>query len=111
MKPIWILIAAASGCWAQPAPDCRPAPSNVAGAPYPCIHSDLRVTFRVPAPAAQSVRLSANNSDSGMGKVPVDLTGDSAGVWNITVGPLVPGFHYYWYVIDGVEVPDPASES
>jgi enterochelin esterase-like enzyme len=111
MKRIWILIAAASACWAQPAPDCRPAPSNVAGAPYPCIHSDQRVTFRITAPSARSVRLSTNNSDSGIGKVPVDLARDSDGVWNITVGPLVPGFHYYWYIIDGVEVPDPASES
>ena len=43
---------------AQPAPDdSRPASSNVPGAEYPRIHSDLRVTFRLNAPDAQKVRV------------------------------------------------------
>jgi len=35
--------------------DAVPATSNVPGAPYPQIHSDLRVMFRFHAPKAQSV--------------------------------------------------------
>ncbi len=31
--------------------------------------------------------------------------------WTATSDPQVPGFHYYWVVIDGVQVNDPASES
>ncbi|MGA2114496.1 MAG: alpha/beta hydrolase-fold protein [Bryobacteraceae bacterium] len=35
---------------------------------------------------------------------------DDQGTWSLTTGPVVPGFHYYWFVVDGVEVPDPAVE-
>jgi S-formylglutathione hydrolase FrmB len=47
-------------CFAQssdPSDDSKPASSNVPGAEYPRIHSDLRVTFRLKAPDAQKVRL------------------------------------------------------
>ncbi|HWB85397.1 MAG TPA: alpha/beta hydrolase-fold protein [Bryobacteraceae bacterium] len=112
MNRLWILAALASACcWAQSASDCQPAPSNRAGAAYPCLHSDLRVTFRINAPDAHKVMVSTNNSDSGMGKVPVNLTREADGAWSATLGPMVPGFHYYWYVVDGIEVSDPASES
>src|SRR5262249_14128075 len=33
------------------------------------------------------------------------------GVWTITTEPLVPGFHYYTFVIDGARVSDPNSET
>jgi enterochelin esterase family protein len=36
---------------------------------------------------------------------------DSNGVWSVTTKPLEFGFHYYWLVIDGVTVDDPASET
>jgi enterochelin esterase family protein len=39
------------------------------------------------------------------------LVRNQDGVWSVTVGPVVPGFHYYWYVVDGIEVSDPSSES
>ena len=111
MKRFWIFIAAASACWAQAARECQPAPSNLSGAAYPCIHADLRVTFRMLAPDAHKVLVTTNNSDSGIGKGPVELARDADGAWSVTVGPVVPGFHYYWYVVDGIEVSDPASES
>ena len=111
MKRILMLAAVASACcWAQPMQDCQPAPSNAGGALYPCIHSDLRVTFRMVAPDAHKVLVSSNNTDGGI-KGPVELVRDQDGVWSVTVGPVVPGFHYYWYVVDGVEVSDPSSES
>lgn len=34
----------------QPGDESKPASSNVPGAEYPRIHSDLRVTFRLKAP-------------------------------------------------------------
>ena len=40
-----------------------------------------------------------------------DLQRDSQGVWSVTTTPLVPGFHYYWFIVDGVNVSDPASET
>jgi len=97
-------------CWAQADRDCQPAPSNAGGALYPCIHSDLRVTFRMVAPDAHQVLVSSNNTDGGI-KGPIELARDKDGAWSVTVGPVVPGFHYYWYVVDGIEVSDPSSES
>jgi enterochelin esterase family protein len=111
MKRVLTLAAMASVCcWAQSARDCQPAPSNAGGALYPCIHSDLRVTFRMVAPDAHKVLVASNNTDGGI-KGPVELVRGQDGAWSVTVGPVVPGFHYYWYVVDGVEVSDPSSES
>lgn len=33
------------------------------------------------------------------------------GLWQAHTKPLVPGFHYYWFTIDGVDFADPASIS
>jgi enterochelin esterase family protein len=33
------------------------------------------------------------------------------GVWSVTTPPAVPGFHYYWLVMNGVAVNDPGSET
>jgi enterochelin esterase family protein len=41
----------------------------------------------------------------------VDLQRDDEGVWTVTTAPAVPGFHYYWFLLDGVAVNDPASET
>lgn len=103
-----ILVAlTASLCRAQTAPpaadDSRPASSNVPGADYPRIHSDLRVTFRLKAPDAQKVRVHVDKD--------YDLTRAADGFWSVTTQPLVPGFHYYWFILDGASVSDPASES
>ena len=80
-----------------------PAPSNVRGAEYPRIHPDLRVTFRVKAPDAQKVEFQLGK------RYPAEK--GEGGSWTATTEPQAPGFHYYWLVIDGVQVNDPASES
>jgi len=107
---ITALLAGAAG-WAQPADDARPAPSNVGDAQYPCIHSDRRITFQAAAPEARKVQLATNSPDNGIGRGPIEMTRGDNGTWSVTVGPVVPGFHYYWFVVDGVEVADPSSES
>ena len=92
--------------WAQsdaPGDDSQPAASNIAGQPYPRIHADLRATFRLRAPEAQKVRVHVDKD--------YDLQRDNQGVWSVTTTPLVPGFHYYWFIMDGVNVCDPASET
>lgn len=33
------------------------------------------------------------------------------GVWTATVGPVAPGFQYYWFLVDGVPANDPGSET
>ncbi len=80
-----------------------PASSNIPGAEYPKIHADLRASFRLKAPDAQKVRLHLDKD--------YDLERDTNGVWSVTTTPQVPGFHYYWFVLDGVNVCDPGSET
>jgi enterochelin esterase family protein len=41
----------------------------------------------------------------------LDMMKDSDGFWTATTPPLVPGFHYYNFVIDGVDVNDSGSHA
>lgn len=100
------LLLAASAAHAQ-----TPASSNVRGAAYPAIHEDRRVTFQLKAPTAQKVQLMPGGGENGLGKGPFDMTRDAAGAWTTTIGPVQPGFHYYWFLVDGVPASDPASKA
>jgi enterochelin esterase-like enzyme len=108
-------VAAISG--AQIPDDSKPAATNVAGAQYPRVYPDGRVAFRVNAPTAQKVQVAPgqsipeNNGINGLGKEPYDMVRDKDGVWTVTTPPAVPGFHYYWLLVDGVAVNDPSSET
>lgn len=83
--------------------DGVPAPTNVPGAQFPRITSDLRVIFRIKAPEAQKVEFAFYSPKR------FPATKDDAGFWTATSDPVVPGFHYYRVFIDGAEVNDPAS--
>jgi enterochelin esterase family protein len=91
--------------------DARPATSNVPRAEYPRIHPDRRVTFRLKAPEAKSVRVQPGGADNGLGKGPYEMERGEEGIWAVTTPPAVPGFHYYWLMVDGVAVNDPGSET
>lgn len=84
-------------------PEGVPASSNVKDAVYPRILPDLRVVFRIHAPEAKSVVFDLGKSYPA-GK-------DANGDWFATTEPQVPGFHYYFLTIDGVQVCDPSSET
>jgi enterochelin esterase-like enzyme len=104
---IWMVFSAVMFTFAQNADvkdDGKPASSNIKGQQYPRIHSDQRATFRLRAPEAKKVEV-----DVGGKRYPMTMV--SNGVWMVTTDPLVPGFHYYSIVIDGVAVCDPASET
>jgi enterochelin esterase family protein len=88
-----------------------PATSNVPGAQYPQVHEDLRVTFRIKAPNAQKVQLQPGGNDNGLGKGPIDMVKTDDGFWTVTTPPAVPGFHYYWFLVDGAIVNDLGSET
>lgn len=89
------LLAATDAVPAQPAKNGTPV--------SPEVHKDCKVTFRVRAPKATEVTLTADWQASGTEK----MNKDDAGVWSITVGPLEPGPAIYSFNIDGVAVPDP----
>jgi enterochelin esterase family protein len=100
----WLSLLAAADVRAEnpPAPGV-PASTNVRGAEYPRILPDLRVVFRIKAPDAQKVQFDLAKKYTAVR--------DAEGVWTATTDPQVPGYHYYWLVIDGVSVNDPSSET
>ena len=108
MKSILFLASFVCATACIRAADSAPAPGNVANAEYPRIASDLSVTFRFRAPEARKVQL---RGGTGLVKDSFDFTRGENGVWTLTTPPAVPGFHYYWFVVDGVNVNDPASYS
>jgi hypothetical protein len=73
-----LLLVLASAAFGQP-----PAGGGVS----PEVHPDRRVTFRVNAPKAADVTLTA---DWLAGGTTEKLTKDARGVWSVTVGPLQP---------------------
>ncbi|MGO9110679.1 MAG: hypothetical protein ACLP9L_15775 [Thermoguttaceae bacterium] len=85
------------------ADDSKPSRWNIPGRQYPRVDSESRCTFRLTAPNAQTVRLHLDKD--------YDMVRDAQGVWSATTGPQAPGFHYYWFMLDGVNVCDPASET
>ena len=62
-----------------------------------------RAIFRLRAPEALSVQ-----ADICGKKYPMKKGSD--GMWTVTTDPLVVGFHYYFFIVDGVQVTDPASD-
>jgi len=96
---------------AQVPSDGQPATSNVRGAEYPRISPDLHVTFQIKAPSAQKVEVMPGGGANGLGKGPFEMQRAADGTWNATIGPVQPGFHYYWLLVDGVPANDPSSET
>ena len=91
------------------APAAPPQGRGAAGAVVvsPDVQPDRRVTFRLLAPQAQTVRLSASDIP-GLGQAGA-LTKGENGIWSVTVGPLEPGAYRYNFNVDGVAVIDPRS--
>lgn len=92
------------------APDsCVAASTNVIAAEFPCIDPDRRVMLRIKAPEAQHVQ--ALIGGGGAQTPMMDLTRQPDGYWTLTTPPIVEGFHYYSFYVDGVETNDPGSKT
>ena len=78
--------------------------TNVNRESYPRVLADGSVMFRVVAPQAQQVQIDLCGTKYDMQKA-------DGGVWTVTTKPQVPGFHYYFLIVDGVSVADPASQT
>ena len=71
----------------------------------PEVSADRRVTFRILAPKAEAVRLGGGDiPGNGSG---AEMTKDTNGVWEATLGPIGPGAYRYNFNLDGVSVIDP----
>ena len=87
----------------------------------PEVLPDRRIAFRIVAPQAQSVRLSASDipglagpgrgATAPSGPPPGQMTKGENGVWEATIGPIDPGAYRYNFNVDGVTVLDPRSPS
>ena len=93
MRNVLLVLFGCGLCWGQAPDDCKPSSLNIPGAPYPCVHADRRVTFRVAAPDAQKVQVRLGGAH--------DMTKGQDGLWMATIPPQVVGFHYYSIVVDG----------
>jgi hypothetical protein len=105
---IAVVVLAVLALRAQTEDGSSPATSNVSGAKSPRIFPDRRLSFTLKAPDAHRVEVAGGD---GLGKGPFPMTRGADGVWSVTTPPAVPGFHYYWFILDGVQVNDLGSET
>jgi enterochelin esterase-like enzyme len=97
-----LCAALARAGWAQPAPQASSVVSPEVGA-------DGRVTFRIRASHAQTVRLVGTD-------IPGNLQGTAlargeSGLFEVTLGPIEPGSYRYRFNVDEVAVIDPRNPS
>lgn len=84
--------------------DAVRAETALPGYDFPMVDSQRRAYFAVAAPQAKKVQVDI------CGKK-YDMQRDGKGVWTAVTDPLVVGFHYYFLIVDGVQVVDPASDT
>ena len=105
-----VALATASSALAQSTNQSTNSPARFRGAQGPQVKSpevlpDRRVAFRIVAPRAETVRLSAGDIP-GLGQGS-QMTKGTNGVWEVTLGPVEPGAYRYNFNVDGVSVIDP----
>lgn len=88
--------------------DFKPASSNIQGSEFPKISADNSVFFRLKAPDAIKVQVQGGD---GLCPKPLDMAKDNEGNWDLIIPNAGPGFHYYWFIVDGVRVNDPGSDT
>ncbi len=71
----------------------------------PEVGGDRRVTFRIQAPNADSVKLSSSDIPGSM--FGTHMSRNDKGVWELTTDQLAPGAYRYNFNVDGVPVIDP----
>ena len=82
-----------------------PAETNIYNSEFPAVNPKTKQAFfRMQAPGAQKVTISQE------GKT-YELKKDQSGWWSVTTDPLVEGFHYFSYTVDGNKAFDFGSEA
>lgn len=78
----------------------RPQAYNFRSDNYPRLMEDNSVLFGIYAPLAQKVELLLAYHK------PIPMASSGNGWWTVRTEPLVPGFHYYMFSVDGAELND-----
>lgn len=68
----------------------------------PEVSDDHKITFRLQASNAKSVLVTGDFT----GKT-IEMTKDADGVWSFTTEPLKPSSYQFWFIMDGLTMPDP----
>lgn len=85
----------------------RPAAQTVPRIISPEILSDNKVTFRLFAPKADSVKLVCDWMSGTQARI--NMAKNDSGLWSTTLGPLSPEVYGYTFNLDGVTVLDPSN--
>ena len=93
----------------EPTDEGKPSATNLPNSQYPKVHADGRATFRFKAPDAKKVQVFTNYGLGPRGHW--DMTKGADGVWSLTSPSILPGFHYYGFLVDGVFVNDPGTDT
>jgi enterochelin esterase-like enzyme len=107
-----LTLAIAATSAAQPPAPQPPAPTGRGNAPQapqfvsPEVGADRTITFRIYAPRATAVRLSAGDIP-GLTQDTSQLTKAENGVWSLTTAALPAGAYRYNFNVDGVATIDP----
>lgn len=76
----------------------------------PTVNSDQTVTFTLNAPKANEVILYFQNQTGPSPRADqIPMTRDNDGIWSVTIGPLAPDMYGYDFILDGVNIVDPAN--
>lgn len=106
MKKLFLSTVALMMMCAASAQEFRSAISNIPGNEYPKVSEDMRAIVRYTSKTAKKVQVQGGE---GFAAQPIDMVNDGEGNWSVELKGLTPGFHYYWFLVDGVQVNDPAS--
>ena len=99
---LWAALLSTAFVSANQSTQAPPQPPQVVS---PEILPDSRVAFRIYAPQAREIRLSASDIP-GVGR-DTQLVKGGQDVWEVTLGPLSAGAYRYNFNIDGVATIDP----
>ena len=103
-----LLAASTCTCLTLAQPAARPGRGFGAQGPRvisPEVSAERKVTFRILAAKAETVRLSGGDIP-GVGQG-AEMTKGTNGVWEVTLGPIPPGAYRYNFNVEGVPVIDP----
>ena len=104
MRKILLLLSVLFSYVAGEAQEYVVPQTNINAKGYPHVLSDNSVEFKI-----------RSNEDLSQMKVSLDpscrFEKQADGTWMAHTKPLVPGFHYYWFNLGGMELSDPASKS
>ncbi len=104
MRKILFLLGVLGCFFTAAAQDVIIPQTNINAKGYPHVLSDNSVEFKI-----------RSNDDLSQMKVSLDpscrFEKQEDGTWMAHTKPLVPGFHYYWFTLGGMDLSDPASKS